>query len=220
MSLRYFFYTVRIIICQPSQTTSAFSNKLLNILMSPAAYCCPQAKAHWLNYCQYNRQLCIGGGLSLRSVRLSQIIFTGNIKTRLLTAVNWPLYLFCSPVGLRLSQLEAVRLTKFGFYFPLFTAGVWEILQLLERDPTQIVQPEELQPLGMVTSWCASYPGLSLGQTLLDFCSKMWTQQMKKLIKNMVWLSGCWSGSKVRCGRGKNSSRTKLPFWSVLKEET
>lgn len=89
LSLRFFFYPVRNLVCQPSQTTSGFSNKLLNVLMSPAAYCCLLAKPYCPNYSQCNKNhLCIGGGLSLRSVRLSQITFIGSFKTRLLTAVE------------------------------------------------------------------------------------------------------------------------------------
>lgn len=108
-----FFCPVRNLVCQPSQTISGFSNKLLNILMSLAAYCCPLAKPYCPNYSQYNnKQLCIGGGLSHRSVRLSQITFMSSFKARFLTAMVWPLYLFCSPVSLTLTQLEAGRLTK------------------------------------------------------------------------------------------------------------
>lgn len=88
--LRYlFFYPFSNVVCQPSQTSSGFSIKLLNILMSPAAYCCPLAKPYCPNYSQHNnKQLGIGGGLSLRSVRLSQITFFGSFKTILLTAVE------------------------------------------------------------------------------------------------------------------------------------
>lgn len=113
LSLRFFFCPVRNLVCQPSQTTSGFSNRLLNILMSLAAYCCLLAKPYCPNYSQYNnKQVRIGGVLSLRSVRLSQITFMSSFKARFLTAVEWPLYLFCSPVSLVLTQLEAGRLTK------------------------------------------------------------------------------------------------------------
>lgn len=108
-----FFYPDRNLFCQPSQTTYRFSTKLLNILMSPAAYCCPLAKPYCPDNSQYNnKQLCTGGGLSLGSVRLSQITFIGSFKTRLLTAVEWPLYLFCSPVSLTLNSAGGSKVDK------------------------------------------------------------------------------------------------------------
>lgn len=148
--------------------------------------------------------------------QVSQFTFTGSFKTRLLTAVDWPLYLFCSPVGLVLSQLEAVRLTEFGFCFLLFTTAVLETLRSPERDPTRTVRLGELQPPGMATSWCASYPGLSLGHTA-GFLQQNVHSANEEIDKNMVWLSDCWSENKGRSGRGKSSSRTKFPLWSVLK---